>query len=309
MICPACDSSSNIAIESTVDYKMYKCSECNLEFADPMKSGDNLFYQSNKFYTLKRLLSEKNITPSLRTKWEFGRFFKHNLNCHGKLLDIGCGEGQFLYYAKKDGYDVYGVEMDKWSVETAKKYYKLKNIYKGDFDSYYANKFKIKFDVITFFELIEHLESPKDFLKKVSDLLISGGYIALSTPNANRITVRLHMREHFDYPPHHLTRWEPATLYRFIESQGFKIMSHDLSPQILRSFITGRKTWWGGKNANADRFLNALTMEKKYALWLIKSYLRFLDYLYFIEDIVISPLQLFQIYGVVQFVLAKKIEQ
>ncbi|TET79527.1 methyltransferase domain-containing protein [candidate division TA06 bacterium] len=306
MKCPVCDATRSINIGTSKNYRIHKCLECKLEYAEPMRLEDATYYQSRKFYQLKRILAEKKILPSLRTKWEFGQFLKYSPNRGGKLLDIGCGEGQFLYYARKLGYDVYGVDMDELSVDVAKKYFHLDNIYAGDFDSFYEKGGKRQFECITFFELLEHVEDPKRFLSRVRQLLKPGGYIALSAPNAERITVRLHLREKYDYPPHHLTRWGPESLRGFIEREGFEIVKHEFTPQILRYIVAGLSPWWGGKDKNASRFLEALSAGKKPALWIMRSYLGFLDILLYAEIILTSLLRAINISGISHFVIARK---
>lgn len=307
MKCPVCDSDQRVLIEKHDDYQIHRCASCELIYADPMKAGDVDYYQDQRFYKLKRILTEKNIQPSLRTKWEFGRFLKFNPGKNQKLLDIGCGEGQFLFHVKKKlGYDVHGVEPDELSVAVAKDYFNIDTIYVGDFDSFYAESQSAEFDLVTFYELIEHMEDPKGFLEKVKNLVKPGGYIALSTPNAARITARLGLKEKFDYPPHHLTRWYPESLARLVENQGFEIIRHEFSPQVLRSIVTGSGTWWGGKSRGADRFLRDLADGKRYALFVMKSYLKFLDMLFFVEAILMAPLKIFKIYGASQFLLARK---
>ena len=83
-----------------------------------------------------------------------------------------------------------------------------------------AREFKDRrFDVVTFFEVLEHLDEPLEFLRKVKTVLKPGGYIALSVPNRRR-TLDIHGIE--DNPPHHLTKWDMDSLTGFLESNGFE---------------------------------------------------------------------------------------
>jgi SAM-dependent methyltransferase len=272
-----------------------------------MKSEDARFYQDQRFYQLKRILTEKNMLPSPRAKWEFGEFLKVRPNRGGKLLDIGCGEGQFLHYARELGYDVYGLDIDEMSISVGKEYFNLKNMYAGDMDTFYRQTEMGVFDCITFFELLEHLEDPRAFLSKVHDLLGASGCIALSTPNAQRFTVKLGLREKYDYPPHHLTRWNWESLEFFIRDQGFEIITHQFTPQVLRYVVAGLEAWWGGRSRSADRFLDGLSKEKKYALWMMRAYLRFLDLIMGFESALSRFLRLLRVGGMSHFVIARKV--
>lgn len=98
----------------------------------------------------------------------------------GKLLDIGCATGKFLEMARSNGWDVYGVEISAYAANRARN--RGLNVHTGTLESAsYDTGF---FDIITAFDVLEHLVDPKGFLHEVRRILKPGGTFILLTPNA-----------------------------------------------------------------------------------------------------------------------------
>lgn len=101
----------------------------------------------------------------------------------GELLDIGCGTGNFLAAARDAGYRVTGIELDRKAASFAKERLGLQRVLPltiADFVQQTANE---TFDVVTFFEVLEHQAEPAEFLRGVKACLKPRGTIALSVPN------------------------------------------------------------------------------------------------------------------------------
>ncbi len=140
----------------------------------------------------------------------------------GELLDIGCGTGNFLAAARDAGYTVSGTELDRNAAQFAKNQLGLPRVL-GLTISEFAGKYPVgKFDVVTFFEVLEHQAAPLDFLQNVKACLRSRGYIALSVPNRDRW---LTGPDVLDYPPNHFLRWNPESLRNLLSAHGFETLS------------------------------------------------------------------------------------
>ena len=232
--CPACKNRKISFIERSGTYSIYKCQSCTLEFSHPMKGMSAHEYAASEGYDRLRMLGTNSQESVLW--WGHKQFFKDvpKLPAHDhavKLLDIGCGTGAFVDLALKKGYDSYGIDFDQVSVQVAWRTEKLRGrVFHTDKQETLECFDPLSFGIITFFEVLEHVEDPPLFLSQVQELLAPNGFIALCVPQADRWSLKYHEREAADYPPHHLTRWTGKALKIFIEEAGFDILKFRESP-------------------------------------------------------------------------------
>jgi 2-polyprenyl-3-methyl-5-hydroxy-6-metoxy-1,4-benzoquinol methylase len=140
----------------------------------------------------------------------------------GELLDIGCGTGNFLAAARDAGYQVTGTELDRNAAHFARERLGRQRVLPLTIAEFAEQNSEEKFDVVTFFEVLEHQTAPAEFLRRVKACLKPRGTIALSVPNRERW---LTGPDVLDYPPNHFLRWNAATLKKFLEAQGFEVLS------------------------------------------------------------------------------------
>lgn len=149
----------------------------------------------------------------------------------GELLDIGCGTGNFLMAARQAGYRVTGAELDRNAARFAKERLGMDRVFPltiAEFVQQFANE---KYDVVTFFEVLEHQAEPAEFLRNVKACLKLRGTIALSVPNRERWMTAPDV---LDYPPNHFSRWNAATLRKLLAAQGFDVLSVREQPAGLK---------------------------------------------------------------------------
>jgi len=155
-------------------YKYYESDEY-ISHTDSNKTLFDKIYQIAKNYAIKRkvkLVSEFKIQ-----------------NSKFKILDIGCGTGDFLNACKKNEYIVKGVEPNKKARVLAKS--KL-GILSSKSDNFYEdlpkvyekiNEVDIKFDVITMWHVLEHVQNLEDYIKKLKTILKPNGTLIIAVPN------------------------------------------------------------------------------------------------------------------------------
>jgi SAM-dependent methyltransferase len=151
-----------------------------------------------------------------------------------RLLDIGCGTGNLLAAARQLGFRVAGIELDRNAARMAKKLLGDVPVH-GLALSDFAPEHSDKFDVVTFFEVLEHQDRPREFLRLVRSCLKPGGYVGMSVPNRARWQ---HAREFVDIPPNHLTRWDAPALRTFLENAGFEVVRVQEQPVDI-AYATG----------------------------------------------------------------------
>jgi SAM-dependent methyltransferase len=202
------------------EYKRYECLNCDVHWWEPLKKIPE-FYESE---TVELYIAFHEIVGT-RLRERQKAFFKYfPSNVRGKLLDVGCGDGRFLRHAKEQGFEIWGIDFDKKSVENVKRNLGIDTVFAMSLEEFYeyAKEKNLKFDVITFFEVLEHQDKPREFLEMVKGLLKEGGYIAGSVPNRESMFVEIDWNDYnWDYPPHHFLRFSKFSLYRAFKNCGF----------------------------------------------------------------------------------------
>ncbi len=211
--CPACSEpvSGPPIEEARPPYHFLRCSACDLVFTDPMPSVDGEWYRRQEMY----LVRDRVAKPKLQ--WNHREFFKDSPSLGGKLLDVGCGTGEFLAAAGAAGYEIAGFDFDAEAVQSAKQRFGLEEVFTGDLREL---KQTGRFDVVTAFEVLEHSPAPKEFLEAAAAAVKPDGYLVLSVPNRERWP---RFRYDWDFPPNHVTQWNRTSLTCLLEKNGFQI--------------------------------------------------------------------------------------
>ncbi len=139
----------------------------------------------------------------------------------GRFLDVGCATGILMNLAKKEGWDVYGVELSEWAVEEAKKRYGLE-IKKGDFSEidFPENHFR----VVTLIDIIEHVPNPKEVIEKTLKILEKGGVSVIVTPDIQSFTAKIMGEKWWHFRPAHIGFFSKKNLFYLLRSKGFEIL-------------------------------------------------------------------------------------
>lgn len=137
----------------------------------------------------------------------------------GKLIDVGCGIGYFLEEAKKRGWEVYGTEYTEEAIQICEG--KGITMKKGKLNP--ADFEAESFDIITNFEVIEHINNPQEEIQNFNQILRKGGLVYITTPNWNALLrYRLKAAYNVIVYPEHLSYYTPRTIKLLFKSKGFK---------------------------------------------------------------------------------------
>ncbi|MGC9610772.1 MAG: class I SAM-dependent methyltransferase [Minisyncoccia bacterium] len=223
MNCPACGSAENRKIGKSGIYALNLCDNCGVEYWTPLEHPGEEFYETNHLH---------DIVEARNLQWRHREFLKNHPSA-GDMLDIGCGTGEFLASCRGLGFKVMGVDIAPRNVAEARNRYGIE-VFKGTLAGF-INEFPGKrFDVITFFEIVEHLADPKSFFDDVKKLLKPNGCIIMSVPNVDRFGGP---KEKEEIPPNHLFRWRKSALEKFLSSQGFRDIAITLQPISSEFFL------------------------------------------------------------------------
>lgn len=250
IICSICKAGENFKFirdfyKEQTKYSLYQCSECYVQFWLPQTVARRKWYeQEGNPYQIRDLVK-------LKVNRGYHSFFLKrykNLSKGVRVLDLGCGTGEFLSELEKRGCEVWGLDFDREAIKIAKQRFGLKNIYALSFEEFFKKENLAKFDVITFFEVLEHLNDPLVFIQNLKKLLKPSGKIVLSAPFRERMLPNLN---NWDFPPHHFTRWNRESILNLFSKCGFSISYIDYVEEfkILSESISGKfKTGLVGKS-------------------------------------------------------------
>jgi 2-polyprenyl-3-methyl-5-hydroxy-6-metoxy-1,4-benzoquinol methylase len=147
------------------------------------------------------------------------------------LLEIGCGMGDFLLEAQSIGFNVSGLEVTDHLVDFANRRLGFSSVQKGFIET--SNFQKESFDVVAFFDVIEHVRNPVDFLTHVSGLLKRNGKVYIVTPSLDSWSAKLLGKNWMEYKVEHLFYFSRKSMTLLLEKTGFHNISFHPNYKIL----------------------------------------------------------------------------
>lgn len=157
------------------------------------------------------------------------------------IFDIGCGNGRICRSLHSLGFDAVGLEISETGINIARKNSPNIIFYNNNIYDFNEPALHGKFDIVTAFELIEHLENPIEFLRQAKRYLKPGGYLLLSAPYhgylKNLILSALNLWDrHFVLALNfgHVCFFSPKTIKQMLSEEGFT---------DLKFYFTGRFTY------------------------------------------------------------------
>jgi SAM-dependent methyltransferase len=181
-----------------------------------------------------------------------------------RLLDFGCGAGFFLEEARSRGWQTHGTEYSGWALEVTR----AKGLDVAEAPISRETYDRGFFDVITAFEVFEHVRDPMAEAELLAHALRPGGLLYCTTPNFNALSRRLlgPRWNVIDYPEH-LCYFTPATLRSWLGRCGFvpeSVGSSGVSLSRLRDAV-GTVGEGAAPHAGSDEKLRE-TIERSFAL-------------------------------------------
>ncbi len=245
------------SIEGNFTY--VRCNTCGLVYMNPQVIPEDIGKLYPEVYapyhhdtTKKRfgILSEiwKNIFKSVKLDKSIGK----QINQQSRVLDIGCGSGDFLNEIKnKHNCEIYGLDMSETAIHSAKQFYNI-DVFKGTISE--APWTENYFDIITAWHYMEHVNNPNQNVQKMAQMLKPGGWLVLGVPNIESFGAR-HFKDKW-YPlecPRHLCIWSPKTMELLIQKNGLR----------LNNIIYAMDPWWLVTSLQYQFYDNKANAEKR----------------------------------------------
>jgi 2-polyprenyl-3-methyl-5-hydroxy-6-metoxy-1,4-benzoquinol methylase len=184
--CPLCKSTDTRIEYELTGYRIAICNSCNFEYHDGFGGGggdEDMFsedyYQVRHREAFKTQFEDYERDPSAPV-------YRHWLERmeamvpKGHILDVGSALGTFLKIAESRGWNPEGVEISRFAAEFSRRERGL-TVFNGDLEAFPAAQGS--FDVVTFWDSIEHVTHPRENLTTAARLLRPGGLVLLTTDN------------------------------------------------------------------------------------------------------------------------------
>jgi SAM-dependent methyltransferase len=207
-------------------YEIFRCAECRLKFVFPIPEKLESIY--GKKYFLKEgtekafgYVDYDRDKDPMRGIFEKYLFRVGSLTDFRKVFDVGAATGYFLDIAKKNGWKTAGTEISAFAAaEAQKRGHDVRQ------EELFLVRTEEKFSLVTMWDVIEHVRSPREYLVAANRLLSDGGYLIINTPDAESVFAKiLGKRWHLLVPPEHLYYFSPRNMAALLSDAGFEVVS------------------------------------------------------------------------------------
>ncbi|MFN7707210.1 MAG: class I SAM-dependent methyltransferase [Sphingobacteriia bacterium] len=191
---------------------LVRCQKCGFVFCQRIPTEAELIAHYGT-YSRSEWISPITLSRYNELLKKFETYRKNN-----RILDVGAGNGHFLYTAKQSGWEVYGTEFTDEAIRLCRQ--KGIQMHQGKLD---PKNYAGEFDVVTSFEVIEHINDPAEELQKFRQVLRTGGLVYITTPNFNALARNMAKSDWaiIEYPEH-LCYYTPQTLKQAFTQEGFE---------------------------------------------------------------------------------------
>lgn len=211
------------------DFHICECLNCGLLYTMPRPSKEKIgaYYKSDEYYSHQE--NKKGFVPRLyeaikkiNLKHKF-RLASRDLPV-GKLLDIGCGVGDFLHVAENKGWQCTGVEPSEEAREIARQRIKGDLLYSEDLEQLPDQSF----DLITMWHVLEHVDDLKWQVAQLQRLIKPEGRIVIAVPNYRSYDGRFYNAYWAAYDvPRHLNHFNKTVITKIFKTSGLSLVCMD----------------------------------------------------------------------------------
>jgi 2-polyprenyl-3-methyl-5-hydroxy-6-metoxy-1,4-benzoquinol methylase len=261
--CPLCEADRTKLVFRRKDFMhkvseeefcVVRCKKCGLVYINPRPSEEEIHaFYPKEFYTVhlnaETLLEEKK--GQLGLKYQYVKDLRP-----GRLLDVGCMKGEFMYYMQQRGWKVQGIDFSTKPPNV----FGL-DIFYGDLEA--AGYEESSFDLITLWAVLEHVYQPRKILSEVHKLLKPSGMTIVLVTNFRSLPGRF-MRH--DDIPRHTTLFTKHTLTKTLRSCGFRPMSFHFNCDLFGGNNRGMLNYLV-KIAAGERIGDIVAQNRQVARW------------------------------------------
>ncbi len=217
--CPVCGNDSFTSLFLKRGEPFVKCNNCSLVLINPRPDYEKIRETYDNDYSRDYAnKADKKLKRSLRRV----KLVKKKFNSIGRWLDIGCSAGFVVKAASKSGFDAFGVDVEPWGINYGKTNLGLNNLSTGLIEEQdYPKEF---FDVISLYDVIEHVPDLNILVKELKRILAPNGVIDIITPDIGHFRVTKPLCDWKEIKPsEHLYYFDKKTINTLFKNHGLSI--------------------------------------------------------------------------------------
>jgi 2-polyprenyl-3-methyl-5-hydroxy-6-metoxy-1,4-benzoquinol methylase len=193
----------------TTHYTILRCQGCTLEFPDPLLPGNDEFYHA--------LVKQPGYYSDYRPEYDAVADLIGPAAQTKNILDIGCGEGDFLVLMQKRGHtQLEGIDTTEASVACGRE--KGLAITNSRIETFAGGPFQ----AITAFHCLEHVDDPLAFINQAMKKLAPGGKLFVATPYSPQVS-EMFWYHPLNNPPHHMLRLNAKAYKKLAAETGTQV--------------------------------------------------------------------------------------
>lgn len=227
-LCNLCGS-NNVRLRYQIDrFHIVRCIQCDLVYvAEEITDQELIGYYGEAYYTGAQDKGYADYIGRRELRKEYFRSMIPRIRRHlrveaPRVLDVGCAAGFFLEVAREQNWEAQGVEISAYAADYARSRLGL-NVFTGSLAE--AQLSSCTFDLISFWDVIEHVGDPLKALRLSYDLLRPDGLLVLSTGDISGFTARVYGRQWgLLAPPGHLFYFSRETSFAMLRVAGFAVL-------------------------------------------------------------------------------------
>ena len=233
------------------EFSVVKCKQCGLIAVQPKLSLEevSVYYPTDYISFPIAAVDENSLLKKLDSKHGINRRCKviiERAKEPGRILDVGCATGNFLNGMQHYGWECFGVEPNEYAANYAKNRFNFQVINgylsKDHFPSDY-------FEVVTLWDVVEHLPDPKKDLSLIWNILKPGGLLVITTPNADAWERKIFGENWVGLDvPRHYHIFTPVTIQDMLNKSSFQTQEIMSFTGRLGAFILSMEFFLKGKD-------------------------------------------------------------
>jgi SAM-dependent methyltransferase len=263
VVCNLCGASESNTILNRGDlnttlagiFTLVRCNNCGLVYQNPRpaKASWGTIYPPEYDQYVLPLQAKKSLAQYVRQYGLEKRIkFVQKYKSKGRLLDVGCATGDFLQSVSQNpNWEALGLEPNPEASQAARSV--GLNVITGSIED--LRSYQQSFDVITLWNVIEHLADPKGSLQILNQLLRPGGILVVTTPDIASLDARLFGPYWIGFElPRHFFCFSASTLGDLFKRAGFQTIDRACFYGAHAAFMSSFRFWLRGRfhNSNPD---------------------------------------------------------